>query len=57
MPLGQKIGIWALFCIGWVCIVVAIIRVKDLGSTVTENSAPSTIWLALWGTVEAAIGR
>ncbi|KAI9869178.1 MAG: hypothetical protein M1823_009052, partial [Watsoniomyces obsoletus] len=55
MPLSQKLSISALFCLGWVIIAVAIIRVKELGSTVTRNSAPSTSWLALWGTVEASI--
>ena len=55
MPLKQKLGLGALFGLGWVCIVVAIIRVKQLGSTV-HDSQPKTTWLALWGIVETAIG-
>ena len=55
MPLSQKLGIGALFGLGWVCIAVAIIRVKELGSTV-HNSQPRTSWLALWGIVETSIG-
>jgi hypothetical protein len=55
MPLNQKLSIGALFFLAWICIAVSVIRVKELGSTVTERSAPSTSWLALWGTVEAAI--
>lgn len=55
LPLSQKISIGGLFCLGWICIAVAIIRVKELGSTITQSSAPSTSWLALWGTVEGAI--
>lgn len=55
MPLMQKLSVGALFCLGFVCIVVATIRVKELGSTV-NNSQPSTTWLALWGIVESSIG-
>jgi hypothetical protein len=57
MPFVQKAGIGGLFCLGWVCIIVAIVRVKELGGTVKSNSAPSTTWLAFWGTVETAIGK
>ena len=55
MPLSQKLSIGALFFLSWICIAIAIIRVKELGSTLTESSAPSTSWLALWGTVESSI--
>ncbi|KAH0835146.1 hypothetical protein FOPE_04122 [Fonsecaea pedrosoi] len=55
MPRTQKASIGALFCLGFVCIVVATIRVKELGSTV-NNTQPSTTWLALWGIVESSIG-
>ncbi|OAL38691.1 hypothetical protein AYO20_01897 [Fonsecaea nubica] len=54
MPRTQKASIGALFCLGFVCIVVATIRVKELGSTV-NNTQPSTTWLALWGIVESSI--
>ncbi|KAJ9617004.1 hypothetical protein H2200_000725 [Cladophialophora chaetospira] len=54
LPLKQKLSIGALFCLGFVCIAVATIRVKELGSTV-KNSQPSTTWLALWGIVESSI--
>lgn len=55
MPLTQKLSIGALFCLGFVCIAVATIRVKELGSTI-NNTQPSTTWLALWGIVESSIG-
>jgi hypothetical protein len=56
MPLSQKLSIGGLFSLGFVCIAVATIRVRELGSTV-KNSQPSTTWLALWGIVESSIGR
>ena len=56
MPRSQKLGVAALFLLAWVCIAVAIIRVKELGSTV-NNSTPKTSWLALWGIVETSIGE
>ncbi|ETN37487.1 uncharacterized protein HMPREF1541_07109 [Cyphellophora europaea CBS 101466] len=54
MPLSQKLSIGGLFALGFVCIAVATIRVKELGSTV-NNSQPSATWLALWGIVESSI--
>lgn len=55
MPLRRKLSVGGLFGLGWVCIIVAIIRVNELGRTV-KNSQPSMTWLALWGIVEASIG-
>jgi len=55
ISLTQKLSVGALFCLGFVCIAVATIRVKELGSTV-KNSQPSTTWLALWGIAESSIG-
>ena len=55
MPLSQKLSIGGLFCLAFVCIAVATIRVKELGSTI-NSSQPSTTWLALWGIVESSIG-
>lgn len=57
MPLIQKASIGGLFCLGLVCIIIAIVRVKELGGTANSNSAPSPTWLAFWGTVETAIGK
>jgi hypothetical protein len=56
MPRNQKLGVAGLFLLAWICIAVAIIRVKELGST-AKNSTPKTSWLALWGIVETSIGK
>ncbi|KAJ5576441.1 hypothetical protein N7535_003367 [Penicillium sp. DV-2018c] len=53
MRLRQKLSIGGLFCFGWVCIIISTIRVVQLGETQDGTPAPS--WLALWGTIEAAI--
>lgn len=57
MPLAQKASIGGLFCLGWICIAVAIVRVRELGGTTSSNSAPNPTWLALWGTIETSIGK
>lgn len=54
MPRAEKIGIGALFCSGFVCIVIAVLRVVQIGVK-SRNSTPSSTWLALWAEVEAAI--
>lgn len=54
MKRNQKLGIGALFCIGWVCIIVATIRVAQLGIN-TSHGMPMPSWLALWGILEASI--
>ncbi|KAJ5747720.1 uncharacterized protein N7511_009416 [Penicillium nucicola] len=53
MKSKQKISIGALFCFGWICIIISTIRVVQLGESV--NGVPSTSWLALWATIEASI--
>ncbi|KAJ5145519.1 uncharacterized protein N7515_000083 [Penicillium bovifimosum] len=53
MRLRQKLSIGGLFCFGWICIIISTIRVVQLGDT--ENGTPAPSWLALWGTIEAAI--
>lgn len=55
MPLAQKLSIGGLFALGFICIAVAIIRVKELGSNFSGGT-PSPSWLALWGIVESSIG-
>ncbi|KAL1633671.1 hypothetical protein SLS56_002819 [Neofusicoccum ribis] len=54
MPRAEKLGIGALFCSGFICITVAILRVVQIGVK-ANNSTPSSSWLALWAEVEAAI--
>jgi hypothetical protein len=54
IKLRQKLSIGGLFCFGWVCIIISTIRVVQLGNT--EDGTPAPSWLALWGTIEAAIG-
>ncbi|KAJ4256094.1 hypothetical protein NW762_009170 [Fusarium torreyae] len=54
MPLSRKLSIAALFCLGWVCIIASTVRVTQLGQ---PGGQPTVPWLALWGTIEAAIGN
>ncbi|KIW72139.1 hypothetical protein PV04_00359 [Phialophora macrospora] len=54
-PTGQKIGIGGLFCVGWVCITFATIRVVQIGVKANNSSTPSSSWLALWAIVETAV--
>lgn len=58
MQRKQKLSIGGLFCFGWVCIIIATIRVVQLGSTsdVTSRGTPAPSWLAMWGIIEASIG-
>lgn len=55
MKLRQKLSIGALFCFGWVCILISTIRVVQLGRS--TDGTPATSWLALWGTIEGSIGK
>ncbi|OHE91334.1 hypothetical protein CORC01_13363 [Colletotrichum orchidophilum] len=52
MPLSRKISIAGLFCLGWVCIAASTVRVTQIGN---NGAQPTVPWLALWGTIEAAI--
>lgn len=54
MPLSRKISIVALFCLGWICIAASTIRVTQLAR---PGAQPTVPWLAVWGTVESAIGK
>lgn len=56
MPRAEKLAIGALFCSGFVCITIALLRVVQIGVK-AHNSTPSSSWLALWAEVEAAIGK
>lgn len=58
MQMKQKLSIGGLFCFGWICIIIATIRVVQLGSASNEasNGEPAPSWLALWGIIEASIG-
>ncbi|CEO59583.1 hypothetical protein PMG11_04256 [Penicillium brasilianum] len=57
MQLKQKMSIGGLFCFGWICIIVATIRVIQLGSASNESASgrPAPSWLAMWGIIEASI--
>ncbi|OCT54352.1 hypothetical protein CLCR_00860 [Cladophialophora carrionii] len=54
-PTAQKVGIGGLFCVGWVCITFATIRVVQIGVKANNSSTPSSSWLALWAIVESAV--
>ncbi len=54
-PTSQKVGIGGLFCVGWICITFATIRVVQIGVKANNSSTPSSSWLALWAIVESAV--
>lgn len=54
LPRFKKAGIIALFCVGWIAIIAAVVRVVSIGVR-AGTSTPSSTWLALWGTVESGI--
>lgn len=58
MQRKQKLSIGGLFCFGWVCIIIATIRVVQLGSAsdVASGGTPAPSWLAMWGIIETSIG-
>ncbi|DAA77524.1 TPA_exp: Uncharacterized protein A8136_6070 [Trichophyton benhamiae CBS 112371] len=49
---AQKIRAGALFSVGMLCMITAIIRLVQIGSK-TGITNPNVQWLSLWGTVEA----
>lgn len=56
MSRSRKVSIGALFGMAWACIAVSIIRVIELGNNWGKGT-PEPTWLALWGTIEAAVGK
>jgi hypothetical protein len=54
-PTSQKVGIGGLFCVGWICIAFATVRVIQIGVKANNSSTPSSSWLALWAIVESAV--
>jgi hypothetical protein len=56
MPLAQRISIGGIFSVGIICIVMACIRVIQIGVKSGGASTPSSSWLALWGITEASMG-
>ncbi|EFE37938.1 hypothetical protein TRV_07428 [Trichophyton verrucosum HKI 0517] len=53
---AQKIRAGALFSVGMLCMITAIIRLVQIGSK-TGITNPNVQWLSLWGTVEATTDR
>lgn len=56
LPLVQKLSVGGIFCVGAGCIVIAIVRVVQIGTRAKNDSTPSSSWLAFWGMIEAGIG-
>ncbi|KAK8040023.1 hypothetical protein PG993_008434 [Apiospora rasikravindrae] len=54
MPIGRKLSLGVLFCLGISCIIAATLRVVRLGKV--ADTGPSPAWLALWSTIESSIG-
>ncbi|KAF2126975.1 hypothetical protein P153DRAFT_388292 [Dothidotthia symphoricarpi CBS 119687] len=55
MARGQKITVIILFASGFVCIVVATLRVAQIGINAGISASPSPSWLAIWTMVETPI--
>ncbi|KAL2216458.1 hypothetical protein M432DRAFT_551253 [Thermoascus aurantiacus ATCC 26904] len=55
LPLVQKLSVGGIFCVGAGCIVIAIVRVVQIGTRAKNDSTPSSSWLAFWGMIEAGI--
>ncbi|GKZ59199.1 hypothetical protein AnigIFM60653_008826 [Aspergillus niger] len=55
LPLGQKISVGAVFALGTICVIMAVVRVIQIGTRANNDSTPSSSWLAFWGMVEAGI--
>jgi len=49
----QKIAVAAIFSLGALIVIVAIVRVVEISAT-TQHVDP--VWLALWSVVEASVG-
>lgn len=56
LPLGQKISVAAVFALGTICVIMAVVRVIQIGTRANNDSTPSSSWLAFWGMIEAGIG-
>ncbi|RAL04479.1 uncharacterized protein BO80DRAFT_462094 [Aspergillus ibericus CBS 121593] len=55
LPLGQKISVAAVFALGTICVIMAVVRVVQIGTRANNDSTPSSSWLAFWGMIEAGI--
>jgi hypothetical protein len=55
MKRTRKLSISGLLCFGWICIVIAAIRIIQLRDN-SSNCQSNPAWLALWEAIEASIG-
>ena len=55
MPLAQKASVGGLFCLATIVIIVASIRVTELGSKDGGFDGVRPTWLAFWGQLESTI--
>ncbi len=51
----RKLSIGAMFAVGGLCIIAAVIRLVQINSK-TGDKNPNNEWIALWGSVEATTG-
>lgn len=57
LPLTEKIALGGVFCVGMVCVVMAIVRTVQVGLESRGDTTPSSTWLVFWGLIETAIGE
>ncbi|KAE8548912.1 hypothetical protein EYB25_009295 [Talaromyces marneffei] len=55
LPFMEKLALSGVFCVGVVCVIMAIIRAVSVGIESRSENTPSSSWLMLWGLIEAAI--
>ncbi|GLA23951.1 hypothetical protein AnigIFM63326_010407 [Aspergillus niger] len=51
LPLGQKISVGAVFALGTICVIMAVVRVIQIGTRANNDSTPSSSWLAFWAVI------
>lgn len=52
----QKIGVYSLFCSGFVCILFATLRFAQAGFTDGKIITPDPKWMQVWTTLETSMG-
>ena len=57
LPLMEKVALGGVFCVGLVCVIMAVVRTVSVGVEARSVNTPSSSWLVFWALIEAAIGE
>lgn len=55
LPLMEKVALGGVFCVGLVCVIMAVVRTVSVGVEARSVNTPSSSWLVFWALIEAAI--